>query len=448
MERGFLSQKGSDGGEKDLNDNHVAMEVQSPLVDQTNAVKTGGGSYPPLLAQGTTPAGKTLGELIRAIVERFVNTAYGFFLGKRVAYPVVANYVRNTWGKFGLVKSMLSSSTMLFSFQFSFMDGLNSMLENGPLFIRNHPLIIRKWNWAFNDKDESGYEWMAEIKECMQTRSSKFVGESSTNPTSTNPKRRNRQRSKQRVEPFALEEVPVVTMADQRTMAELLRAPTEGYAEVIVVPPIPTKHFELKHSLINLVTSKQFYGFEDPHAHIRYFNKITSTLRYKDVAETSIKLCFFNFLSMVQLDLARKEPPRSILHWAELVSKFINHFFPPLKTTNLRNEISNFNQNFTELHQLDTFYNGLNPSDQDSLNSTVGGNLLETSTQDALKIIENKSRVWNSRNKPIVSQVKATNVDSLEMAKLTDAVTQQTNVITSSLAAMMKQFQATQLQLL
>ncbi|GKB21418.1 reverse transcriptase domain-containing protein [Tanacetum coccineum] len=73
-------------------------------------------------------------------------------------------------------------------------------------------------------------------------------------------------------------------MADQRTMAELLRAPTEGYEEPIVVPPIPAEHFELKHSLINLVTSKQFFGFEkeDPHAHIRYFNKITSTLKYKE----------------------------------------------------------------------------------------------------------------------------------------------------------------------
>nr|GEW31770.1 reverse transcriptase domain-containing protein [Tanacetum cinerariifolium] len=44
-------------------------------------------------------------------------------------------------------------------------------------------------------------------------------------------------------------------MADQRTMAKLLRAPTEGYAEAIVVPPIPAEHFELKHSLINLIAS-------------------------------------------------------------------------------------------------------------------------------------------------------------------------------------------------
>ncbi|GKA12268.1 beta-caryophyllene synthase [Tanacetum coccineum] len=85
-------------------------------------------------------------ESIRAISERFANTVYGFFFGKRVAYPIVANYVRNTWGKYGLVKPMLNSYTRLFSFQFSSMDGLNAMLKNGPWFIRNHPLILKKWN--------------------------------------------------------------------------------------------------------------------------------------------------------------------------------------------------------------------------------------------------------------------------------------------------------------
>ncbi|GJR12732.1 putative reverse transcriptase domain-containing protein [Tanacetum coccineum] len=85
-------------------------------------------------------------ESIRTISEQFSNTAYGFFLGKRVAYPVVVNYIRNTWGKYGMVRSMFSSSTGLFSFQFSSMDGLDAMLENGPWFIHNNPLILRKWH--------------------------------------------------------------------------------------------------------------------------------------------------------------------------------------------------------------------------------------------------------------------------------------------------------------
>ncbi|GJW85406.1 late embryogenesis abundant protein, LEA-14 [Tanacetum coccineum] len=85
-------------------------------------------------------------ESIRAISEQFANTSYGFFLGKRVAYPVVANYVRNTWGKYKLGHSMFSSSTRLFSFQFSSIDGLNAMLENGIWFIQNNPLILKKWH--------------------------------------------------------------------------------------------------------------------------------------------------------------------------------------------------------------------------------------------------------------------------------------------------------------
>nr|GEY49887.1 reverse transcriptase domain-containing protein [Tanacetum cinerariifolium] len=301
-------------------------------------------------------------------------------------------------------------------------------------------------------------------EKCMQTRYSlKFVGAPSINPISTNPKRRNLRRSKPRVEPFSLEETPVVTMADQRPMAELLRAPIEGYAEEIIVPPILAEHFELKHSLINLVTSKQFFGFkkEDPHAHIRYFNKITSTLKNKDVPEYSIKLMLFSFsidgLDRIWLD---KEPSRSILTWDDLVSKFINHFFPLSKTTNLRNEILNFQQKFeetfseawdhfkdllrtcphhgvTKLHQLDTFYNDLNPSDQDSLNSAVSGNLLERSDHDVLKIIENKSKVCNSRNKLIVSQVKASNVDSSEIASAV------ASAVTSAMTAMFKKHQVT-----
>ncbi|GJS99329.1 hypothetical protein Tco_0820499 [Tanacetum coccineum] len=223
----------------------------------------------------------------------------------------------------------------------------------------------------------------------MRTRSSSnLVGESSPNPTNSNPKRRNRRRSKQ---PFNLEEPlenqspPVVTMADQRTMAELFRAPTEGYAEAIVVPPILVEHFELKHSLINMMTSDQFFGLEkdNPHDHIH---------RYKDLV----------------------------------------HAFPQ--------------HGFTELHQIDTFYNALNPTDQDSLNSAAGGNLLERSTQDVLTVIENKSKVRNSQNKSIVSQVKSSDVNSSsssEIAKLTHVVNQQTSAVTTAMTAILKQFQAT-----
>nr|GEY11377.1 reverse transcriptase domain-containing protein [Tanacetum cinerariifolium] len=160
-------------------------------------------------------------------------------------------------------------------------------------------------------------------------------------------------------------------MADNRTMAQMLQAPIEGYEDAIVVPPINANNFELKQTLINLLD---------------------------------------------------KEPSRSILTWEDLVSKFINQFFPPSKTTYLRNEITNFLQKsnetfneawehfkdllrqcphhgFSKLHQLDTFYNALNANDQDALDSTADGNFLDKIPRECLSIIESKSKVRYSRSR-------------------------------------------------
>ncbi|GJR97583.1 reverse transcriptase domain-containing protein [Tanacetum coccineum] len=262
----------------------------------------------------------------------------------------------------------------------------------------------------------------------MRTRSSGPVVE-----PSTTPRRRRNKKHSQQVDPTIVEK-PVVTMADTRTMAELLQAPTEGYGDAIVIPAILAENFELKHGLLNLVTSKQFCGFEkeDPHAHIRWFNKITSTIKYKDVPNSSIKLMLFPFsIEGAARIWLEKEPPRSIVTWEDLVSKFINQFFPPSKTTNLRNEITNFQQRFdesfceawerfkdllraclhhgfTELHQIDTFYNSLTSTDQDSLNAAAGGNLLTKTPKDALTLIENKLKALLLKNTtPPPASVKA-----------------------------------------
>ncbi|GKE56164.1 reverse transcriptase domain-containing protein [Tanacetum coccineum] len=81
----------------------------------------------------------------------------------------------------------------------------------------------------------------------------------------------------------------------------------------------------------------------------------------------------------------------------------------------------------TELHQLDTFYNALTPTDKDSLNAAAGGNLLTKTPRDALTIIKNKSKVRNSWNKPIISKVNtnapsSSTPHSPEIVALVDAV--------------------------
>ncbi|GJT86205.1 reverse transcriptase domain-containing protein [Tanacetum coccineum] len=122
------------------------------------------------------------------------------------------------------------------------------------------------------------------------------------------------------VEPIENQSPPVVTMDDNRTMAQLLKAPTVGYEDAIVVPKIIADNFELKHGLLTL---------------------ITSTMKFPNVPSTSVKLMLFSFsLEGAAQIWLEKEPPRLILTWGDLVSKFINKFFPPSKTTNLQNEIT------------------------------------------------------------------------------------------------------------
>ncbi|GKF63580.1 hypothetical protein Tco_0187028 [Tanacetum coccineum] len=67
---------------------------------------------------------------------------------------------------------------------------------------------------------------------------------------------------------------------------------------------------------------------------------------------------------------------------------------------------------FTKLSQVDTFYNGLNENDHDSLNAAAGGNLLSKTTREALNIIENKSKVCYSCNKSNVSRMNTTSRES------------------------------------
>nr|GEZ46493.1 reverse transcriptase domain-containing protein [Tanacetum cinerariifolium] len=114
-------------------------------------------------------------------------------------------------------------------------------------------------------------------------------------------------------------------MADNRTMEELLQAPTEGYGEAIVISKINADHFEMKTNLLQLVQANLYHGFEreNPHTHINNFKRITSTLKFRDVPNDVNKVMMFLYSlegnARVWYD---KEPPNLILTWDDLVNKF------------------------------------------------------------------------------------------------------------------------------
>ncbi|GJZ11435.1 reverse transcriptase domain-containing protein [Tanacetum coccineum] len=116
---------------------------------------------------------------------------------------------------------------------------------------------------------------------------------------------------------------PQYPAPDLRTMEELLQARTEGVGDAIV---------------LNLVTAISFHDFanDDPHSYIRRFTKITQTIKLNQVPHDIIKLILFPFsLEGAARTWLEREPPNSITTWDDLVSKFVNQFFPLSRTTNL-----------------------------------------------------------------------------------------------------------------
>ncbi|GKB80413.1 reverse transcriptase domain-containing protein [Tanacetum coccineum] len=114
-------------------------------------------------------------------------------------------------------------------------------------------------------------------------------------------------------------------------------------------------------------------------------------MRFPDIPSTSIKLMLFPFsLEGSARIWLEKEPPRSILTW----------------------------------------------DDQDSLNSTAGGNFLDKMPRECLGIIESKSKVHNSQNKAVVAKVisnSSTPEISPDVAALTTEVSELKNMMKTML---------------
>ncbi|GJR11764.1 hypothetical protein Tco_0794416 [Tanacetum coccineum] len=148
------------------------------------------------------------------------------------------------------------------------------------------------------------------------------------------------------VEPIENQALPVVTMADNRTMAQLLEAPTKGYEDAIVVPEITADKFE--HSCQGDRFNDLLSGMPHINGFRNYINSILSTL----------------------LELNDR--------------RFV--------------EFRHMDGNFLDLYKM---------------------------PRDCLRIIESKSKVRNSRNKPVVAKVSMSNSTpgiSPDVAKLKDMV--------------------------
>nr|GEY64659.1 hypothetical protein [Tanacetum cinerariifolium] len=143
---------------------------------------------------------------------------------------------------------------------------------------------------------------------------------------------------------------------------------------------------------------------------------MTATLKYRDVSNDAIKLMLFPY--------SLEDRARICEAWdrfKELLRACPHH-------------------DFSELTQIDMFYNGLTKQDQDSLNAATSCNLLNKTTREALKIIKNKSKVRYSRNKLKVARVNTNyrdNVSKIDdrIDKLADQISNLVEIVNKQVIA-------------
>ncbi|GKD54403.1 reverse transcriptase domain-containing protein, partial [Tanacetum coccineum] len=220
---------------------------------------------------------------------------------------------------------------------------------------------------------------------CMRTRSQ-----------SPNSNRQQQQVPPTFVEPFNLVEPidnqapPVVTMADNRTMVQLLEAPTKGYEDAIVVPEITADNFELKHGLLTLYMRTRSQS--------RNFNR-----QQQQVNQTFVEP--FNLVEPIE----NQAPPLVTMDDTHTMAQLLEAPTVGYEDAIVVPEI--IADNFELKH--------------DSLNFSAGGNFLDKMPRDCLRIIESKSKVRNSHNKPVVAKVSASSSTpgiSPDVAELKDMV--------------------------
>ncbi|GJS41677.1 zinc knuckle CX2CX4HX4C containing protein [Tanacetum coccineum] len=86
-----------------------------------------------------------LRKVLEKVNVRLEQTLYGYFIGKRLSFPVVEYYARNNCAKHGIKRIMMNAKGFFF-FKFDSRAGLDAVLEGGPWMIHNSPIILKKWS--------------------------------------------------------------------------------------------------------------------------------------------------------------------------------------------------------------------------------------------------------------------------------------------------------------
>ncbi|KAH9671201.1 hypothetical protein KPL70_017267 [Citrus sinensis] len=211
-------------------------------------------------------------------------------------------------------------------------------------------------------------------------------------------------------------------------------------------PNVAARSFELKPSVLNCLPT--FYGLEneDPYNHLNDCHAICQTFKYENFSNDDVKLRLFPFSLK---DRARSWlntlPANSISSWEQMVTKFLNKYFPVHKTNAIRREISEFTQRedeqffetwerfnglllkcphhgYEKWHQCQYFLEGLLPNVQEWLMATSGGELMSKSSLEIWEFFQRQADNSQQRSQSLRTTRRIKGVNEVQIGESTSGI--------------------------
>nr|GEW82743.1 reverse transcriptase domain-containing protein [Tanacetum cinerariifolium] len=207
-----------------------------------------------------------------------------------------------------------------------------------------------------------------------------------------------------------------------RTMEELCQPSINGPGGPNAPILIQAIDFGLPHHMIQQVQNTcQFQGLpgDDANRHIDKFLEITQHMKQNGVSDDALRLSLFPYSLMHHAIAWYDRLPRNSIHSIDdMMRKFLSKYFRPSMMTNLRNEITKFeqkpnemlfeayeryklsidwcpNHNMLLVTQIDTCYSGLTLSHRDTINAAAGGTFMQKTPKECYELIENMTAHHN-----------------------------------------------------
>ncbi|CAM8962941.1 unnamed protein product [Rhodiola kirilowii] len=199
---------------------------------------------------------------------------------------------------------------------------------------------------------------------------------------------------------------------DERPVGDYMTPTLEGNGSAIMPPDEDAFDFDVKSSLVHMVTHDQYQGVGNPSTHLANFQEYCRTYKPRNVPVEYVYLKLFpSSLYGDAKEWLQNQEPGTFRTWDHLANSFLNKFFPPSRTKKFIDYILTFSQRDNELfHQaydrfkhylkecphhnfrkadlMRYFYLGMSKEAKNQMDTASGGAIMDLPASQGFKIVD------------------------------------------------------------